>query len=170
MKRESQSGGVQGMVQKTLQQAYQQAPWRKATRKGVLFLILAFLSVIVVWISLTISVESAEAAIEISRLENEKEILQYKIASLNTEIAAQSSASVMEERAIKLGYRPAKVEEIVYMTVPAYPGRQTVLNVPPPPSSQKDSILIKSSYQQSLSDWLFQGLSQFDPFPKGAAP
>lgn len=170
MKREKQSGGIQGMVQKTLQQAYQQAPWRKATRKGMLFLILAFLSVLLVWISLTISVESAEAAIEISRLEKQKEFLEYKIASLNTEIALQSSASVMEERAKLLGYRPATPEEIVYMTVPGYPGKQTTLVLPPPPSSQEETIILKSSYHQSLSDWLFQGLAQIENLQRGALP
>ena len=170
MKRERESGGKLGMVQKTLQQAYQQAPWRKATRKGMLFLILALLFGLVIWISLTISVESAEAAIQISRLENEKEILQYRIATLNTEIAAGSSVQAMEERAKKLGFRPATQDEIVYMTVPAYPGRQTTLAVPPPPSSQEESILIKTSYQQSLSDLLFQGLSHIEKIPRGAVP
>lgn len=140
-----------------LNQAYRQTPWRKATRLGVLFLILALLGASILWVMLTVTVQAASAGLEIQAFEADKEQLQRDIASLRTGIAIQTSADNMAERAQELGFRQANADEITYMVIPGYTGRQPRISAPPPSANIK-KVLIKPSYTQSLSEWLFQGI------------
>ncbi len=144
-------------IKNRLNQAYRQTPWRKATRIGLLFLILALLGASILWIMLTVTVQAASAGLEIQAYEAEKEDLQRQIASLRTDIAIQTSSDKMAQRAAELGFRQATPDEITYMTIPGYAGRQPVISAPPPTANIKP-VLIKPSYTQSLSEWLYQGI------------
>jgi len=123
----------------------------------VLFLILALLTASILWVMLTVTVQAASAGLEIQSLENEKEKLVREIASLRTNIAIQTSAEAMLERARNLGFRQANPDEITYVVIPGYTGKQPQI-IAPPPSPPSQRVLIKPSYTQSLSEWLFQGI------------
>lgn len=144
-------------IRNPIHQAYRQAPWRRATQAGVLFLILALLTASILWVMLTVTVQAASAGLEIQSLENEKEKLIREIASLRTNIAIQTSAETMLERARNLGFRQANPDEITYVVIPGYTGKQPQI-IAPPPSPPSQQVLIKPSYTQSLSEWLFQGI------------
>lgn len=150
-------------------QAYKQAPWRKATQKGVLFLILAVLSASILWIMLTVTVQAASAGLEIQDLDAEQENLQRSIASLRTDIGIHTSATTMEARALELGFRRADAGEIDYMIIPGYAGRQPQISAPPPTANLRP-VLIKPSYTQSLSEWLLQGILKINERPGGLIP
>jgi hypothetical protein len=144
------------IIKNRLTQAYAQAPWRLRTQKGALFLIAVLLSASVVWVMLTISVEAQEAGLEIQYMTYQEQVLVREIANLRTGIAEATSSTRMMERAAGLGFRPATREELTFVVVPGYIGRETVISAPPP-GSDLPPLLIKSSYTQSLSEWLYEG-------------
>lgn len=152
-----------------LNQAYRQAPWRKATQVGVLFIIVAVLGASILWIMLTVTVQAASAGMEIQALESRQETLVREIASYRTDIAIQTSSTNMESRAKELGFRLANPDEITYMIIPGYTGRQTQISAPPPSIAPKQ-VLIKPSYTQSLSEWLFQGIMKYSERAGGQLP
>jgi cell division protein FtsL len=150
-------------------QAYRQAPWRKATQMGVIFLIAAVLVASILWIMLTVTVQAASAGLEIQSLETKHETLLREIASYRTDIATHTSATKMEARAKELGFRQAIPEEINYMIIPGYIGRMPQIAAPPPTVSAQP-VLIKPSYTQSLSEWLFQGIIKYSERTRGQLP
>jgi cell division protein FtsB len=152
-----------------LNQAYRQAPWRKATQVGVLFIILAVLGASILWIMLTVTVQAASAGMAIQDLETQQETLQREIASARTDIAIYTSATNMASRAAELGFRQASPDEITYMVITGYTGRHTNLTTPPP-VAESEPLLIKPSYTQSLSEWLFEGLTRYSEQNGGLAP
>ncbi len=152
-----------------INQAYRQAPWRKATQIGVLFLIIAVLGASILWIMLTVTVQAASAGLQIQDLEARQEELQRSIASMRTDIAINTSASAMEARAKELGFHRATKDEIDYMVIPGYTGRQPQISAPPPTASVSP-VLIKPSYTQSLSEWLLQGILKMNEQAGGLAP
>lgn len=156
-------------IQKRLMHAYQQAPWRLRTQKGVLFLILAILGASVLWIMLTVTVQAASAGLEAQTLQYQQESMQRTMADLRTEYAVLTSASRMEERALKLGFKQPGPESINYIIVKGYQGRQTQISAPPPTALLKP-LLIKPVYTQSLSEWLLQGILKINEKPGGIIP
>ncbi len=142
---------------KRLVQAYRQAPWRIQTQRGVLLLIVAILGASVLWVMVSVTVQAASAGLKIQSLEDDREVVQRKIAGLRTEIAVLTSASQMETRAKAMGFEPVKQEDITYMTIPGYMGREPVIQAPPP-RLVLEPPLVKPAYTQSLWEWLQQGI------------
>jgi cell division protein FtsB len=140
-----------------LVQAYNQAPWRIATQRGVLFLIVAILGASILWVMVSVTVQAASAGLEIQQMENDREEIQRQIAGLRTDIANQTSAALMKERAEKLGFEPINPEDITYLVVPGFEGREPIIHALPPSSTDEQPIL-KPVYTQSLWEWLFQGI------------
>ncbi len=106
---------------------------------------------------LYLTAEATAAGTEIRDLELEREGLQIRIADLNTQLAHIRSASYMEQRAEDLGYRESPRDDIVFVYVPEYSGRQAVLLAPPPGNDSVNASIIKPAYRQSLWEWLYQG-------------
>lgn len=143
-------------IKNHLIQAYKQAPWRTATQNGALFLVGIFIVACMIWVMLTISVKSADAGLEIQGYTAEQLSLTRNIASTRSQIADATSTDQMARRISDKGFRPATAEDITYMQVPGYVGRQAKITAPPPEAALQP-MLIKPSYTQSLSDWLWQG-------------
>jgi uncharacterized membrane protein YciS (DUF1049 family) len=154
------------IIKNHLTQAYAQAPWRLRTQKGALFLIGVFLVGCVIWVMLTISVEASEAGLEIQVMTADEQILMREIANLRTTVAEKTSSVHMEKRAAEMGYRPATLEDVTYITVPGYVGRQTIISAPPP-GSDLPPLLLKTAYTQSLSEWLYEGALKISEMPGG---
>jgi hypothetical protein len=142
-------------IKNHLIQAYKQAPWRTATQNGALFLVGIFIVACMVWVMLTISVKSADAGLEIQGYTAEQLSLTRDIASTRSKIAEVTSTDQMAKRVSDMGFRPATGEDITYVLVPGYVGRQSKMSAPPP-AAVLPPMLIKPSYTQSLSDWLWQ--------------
>lgn len=139
------------------QQAYRQAPWRIATQRGTLLLIVAILGATTLWVMVSVTVQASSAGLQIQQLESEREELQRQIAGLRTEIAIQTSASKMQQRALDAGFQPLSPENITYVVLPGYQGRVPVIQAPPPGSVQPDPLILPV-YKQSLWEWLLQGI------------
>jgi cell division protein FtsL len=154
---------------KRLVQAYKQAPWRIATQRGVLFLIVAILIASILWVMVSVTVQAASAGLEIQALEDEREVLQRHIAGLRTGIASNTSAERMKERAAALGFEQLQPEAITYMVVPGYQGREPINEISQAKVDESPK-LIKPIYTQSLWEWLLQGVYKIGESPGFAEP
>lgn len=140
-----------------LKQAYSQAPWRIATQRGVLFLIVAILGSSILWVMVSVTIQAATAGLEIQQLEDAQEDLERQIAGRRTDIAILTSATVMKERAAKLGFEPIDPYSIAYFVGPESAGRESTINAPSF-STLDTQPIIKPVYTQSLWEWLLQGI------------
>lgn len=154
---------------KRMVQAYRQAPWRIQTQRGVLLFIVAILGASVLWVMVSVTVQAASAGLEIQDLESNQEELQRRIAALKTQYASLTSASIMETRASEMGFQPITPEDITYVVIPGYQGREPEIQAPPPGSTMP-LPLVKPAYTQSLSEWLLQGLLELNETPGGISP
>lgn len=157
------------VMSKRMVQAYRQAPWRIQTQRGVIILIAAILGASILWIMLSVSVQAAAAGLEIQRLEAEQEDLQRQISHMRTEYANLTSAARMKKLAEEMGFVPLSPENITYMIIPGYNGRQPKISAPPPSVSVKQP-LIKPVYTQSLWEWMLQGILEMNEQPGGIIP
>ncbi|RME08289.1 MAG: hypothetical protein D6803_01590 [Anaerolineae bacterium] len=135
-------------------QAYVQAPWRRQLRSiGVL---LTVVLVLVLLSSLFVSVNARAATLgrQIQRSRQQIEALEFEIAQLRSELAFQTSATNMRQRAEALGFRPVTSDELVYVLVPGYPGRQAVVLAPPAKTVVISRPVISPAFTQSWLDWL----------------
>lgn len=152
-----------------LVQAYRQAPWRLQTQRGMLLLIVAILGASVLWLMVSVSVQAAAAGLEIQDLEAKQEKTLRHIAALKTEYAILTSSAQMEKRARDLGFRPVTPEDITYVVIPGYFGREPNIQALPPGDSIQTPLVIPA-YTQSLWEWLLQGFLQLSEQPGGLSP
>lgn len=139
-------------------QAYQQAPWRLQTQRIGVFLAGLVGVVLIAGVYLFISAQAATAGLEIQSLERERETLDRTIADRRATLAEIDSASSMSQRAAAMGFVQPDMNSAIYMVIPGYEGRQSVMIAPPPSSETLPTPIIKQSYRQSLWEWFFQGI------------
>ncbi len=135
--------------------AYRIAPWRLQRQWIVCFLLAVVSLAMVAALYLDVTAQAAIAGREIQNLTYEMTVTQQTSADLQTQLAALTSASVMEQRALDLGYLPVKPEEMEYLVVPGYTASQPdILSSLPQPGLSAPSI--PPEYNQSLLDWFDQ--------------
>jgi hypothetical protein len=144
-------------MKKTLIQAYRQAPWRTQLQWIGGFLLVLVVGMLIAGVYLYVSASATAAGTRIHDLEIERETLQIQLADLRTKLAYLNSAAVMDARANEAGYHQANKDNIVYVPVEGYAGRQMVFLAPPPGQTTIDNHLIKPAYKQSLWEWFYQG-------------
>lgn len=138
---------------KSFVQAYQQAPWRVQIQRIGFVALLLVVAAVIAGLYLSISANSAKVGVEIKRQEATRDAIHFEIESLRTDLSNLGSARVMQERAIQLGFERYSPEEVEYMEVPGYLGRQTA-QLAPVFGSTAPTSLIKPAYTQSLWEWL----------------
>jgi hypothetical protein len=136
-----------------LVQAYKVAPWR-VQRQWIVNLLLAVLATaMVATLYLDVTSKAALAGREIQNLTAFITESQQRSGDLQTQLASLTSASVMEQRALDLGFRPVKSEEVEYLIVPGYfapePGVLSSASIP-----QLSALSIPPEYNESLFDWM----------------
>jgi hypothetical protein len=151
-------------------QAYQQTPWRIQLQRFGLFLLGLVIIGLIAGLYLYITAESVSAGVQIQNNEWKKEAAQRRISNLKSEIGFLSSATEMEKRAYELGFRPNTSDQVTYMVVPGYPGRQAAIMAPPPEPPAIQQVVIKPTYTQSLWEWFFQSMVEMNESSKGVQP
>jgi len=154
---------------KRMVQAYKQAPWRIQTQRGTLILIAAILGASVLWVMVSVTVQAGTAGLQIQQLEGEKEDLTREIAAIQTNIGVLTSAAQMKQRAEDMGFEPVRPENIIYMVIPGYTGRESEVKAPPP-GANIEQPLVKPAYTQSLWEWLLQGVLEVSNPAGGYSP
>ena len=142
-------------------QAYRQAPWRTQLQWGGMFLLGLVAAVLIAGVYLNISAQAATAGLVTKDLGDEKEETLRTIADMRTQLALLTSQEVMEKRAAELGFVDVAPENIVYMVVEGYAGRQELVLAPTQRQDVIEHTLIKPSYTESLWEWMFQGILRF---------
>ncbi|MCC6146170.1 MAG: hypothetical protein IT308_01240 [Anaerolineaceae bacterium] len=143
-----------------LMQAYHQAPWRtQMQRIAVLLLILIAIGSIA-GLYLSVSAQAATAAIQIRRYEATREALKQAHTNLESELALSNASENMARRAQELGYQPLDTQSVQYLLISEYPGRQPAMIAPPPEVPHPVRPLIRSSYTQSLWDWVLDNMAR----------
>ena len=136
-----------------LTQAYSQAPWRKQLQILGLLLLGVVLAAIVAGIYLNVTARATTIGREILSMQARIEDLQLENSDLETRLAMVNSATVMEQRAIAMGFRPIERDDMTYLVVPGYVSRQQAVFAPPP----KPVVVVANlpaDYTESLFVWL----------------
>lgn len=135
--------------------AYRVAPWRIQRQwLGNALLAVAFFAMVAA-LYLDVTSRAAIAGREIQDLTFQTNAVEHTNADLQTQLAALTSASVMEQRAIALGYAPMETGAMEYLIVPGYTHSQPlILSAAPQPVAAAPGIT--PEFKQSLLDWLDQ--------------
>ncbi|TET86218.1 MAG: hypothetical protein E3J37_00195 [Anaerolineales bacterium] len=140
-------------------QAFKQAPWRTQIRLtgGTMLPLIALL--IVGGMYLAVNARRAQAGRQVLVLQQEQAELERMNADLTAMLAELTSPEQMLERALSLGYRPAKPGEVEYILVEGYPGPPVFVAPRPPASSNMGEGMLSPAYTETLGEWLLRWLS-----------
>ncbi len=144
------------MKQTNLMQAYRQTPWRIQLQAIGMFLLILVMFAIIAGIYLNVTARAATIGRRIQGMQAEIQLNDRLNADLQTRLALMTTASSMESRAEKLGFRPAEASEITYIIVPEYPGRSPVVLAPPSGPVAASTNILPPEFTQSLIDWFRQ--------------
>jgi hypothetical protein len=138
-------------------QAFQQAPWRVQIQRLGLVLLGLVVFGLTAGIYLNISANSYAKGVEAQAYDEKRDEYEREIADLQTGKAIYTTSSNMEKRAGELGYKSPAQEELAYIVVPGYTGRQLDIKTSPSEQDIKRS-LIKPAFNQSLWEYLVQSV------------
>jgi hypothetical protein len=138
-------------------QAFQQAPWRvQIQRLGLIFLGLVIFG-LTAGLYLSITANSYAIGVDVQIYDDRRDELQRDIADMQTQIASNITSSNVEKRAHDLHFEVPSQDNVVYLVVPGYTGRQLEFRTSPAAQDVKHS-LIKPAFTQSLWEYLVQGI------------
>jgi cell division protein FtsL len=147
---------MEGVIRIT--QAYSQAPWRRQLQLAALFLVFLILVAVVAAIYLNISAQSVTMGTDIQNMQWNIEQMKRSNEDLETQLAYLTSAPTMEKRADAMGFSQVQPDQIIYMNVPGYPGRQPAVLAPPAAPAEASAVVLAPEYTQTLLDWLEKNL------------
>lgn len=136
-----------------LMHAYKVAPWRIQRQWIGSALLAVVVLTMIATLYLDVTSQAAIAGREIQDLNISISESQQTSADLQTQLAALTSSSVMQRRALDLGFRPMKQIEVEYLVVPGYAAPEPdILSSASLPQLSVLSIL--PEYNESLLDWV----------------
>lgn len=103
---------------------------------------------------LAVSARGARAGREVLALEEQRADLLRENAELTSVLAELTTPERMMERALALGYRPARPEEIIYIQVEGPIDRQLFVAPNPPGSVEGGDGALSPAYTETLGEWL----------------
>ena len=134
-------------------QSYNQAPWRKQIQIIGLFSLALVLMALVAGIYLNVSARSTVVGRDIQSLQLSISDMRLQIENLHAQLALARSAATMRARAESMGFSPVQSDQIVYLPVPGYVERQTVVLAPPMNRPVQSAPFIPAEYTESLFTW-----------------
>ena len=136
-------------------QAYRQAPWRQQVQWIGTFMVVLVALAAVAGVYLSLSGRAASTGRRIQVLEYEIDRLSLQIADTNTRLAQVSSARSLYERLNSLEMAEYDPINALYVKVPGYEAKTTVVLAPAPSvqaGNQNPAIL--PEFTSSFLDWL----------------
>jgi len=141
--------------------AYKQAPWRIQRQYVGAFLTAVIGLAMIAALYLLVTARATATGREIQDLRVEIITTLRVNADLETQLAKLTSANVMEQRALQLGYRPIQPGELDYVIVPGF--------VEPEPEILRKAVdvspfpqALPEAYTLSLMDWFGQRITAGD--------
>jgi len=142
-------------------QAHQQAPWRVQLQRIGIFLLALVIVSLVASVYLYFSAQIADVGVEIWRMEATREAAYYDIESLQSKLAEETAVDKLEEQAKEMGFTRYSPQEVEYMVISGYYGRQPATIGDTTPAETGPDAIIKPAYTQSLWEWLLEKLLKF---------
>jgi hypothetical protein len=95
---------------------------------------------------------------QVLELQYQMDELERQTAELTSNLAELTMPSRMLEQALELGYRPAEMNDILYVVVPGYQAEEAFV-APSPPSSLLDREAgLSPAYTETLGEWMSRWL------------
>ena len=133
--------------------AYKIAPWRIQRQWIGTALLMVVALAMVATLYLDVTSQTAIAGREIQDLTAAITISQQMSGDLQTQLASLTSASIMKQRALELGFRPVESGEAEYLVVPGYSVFEPDI-LTSAPLLQMSALTIPPEYNESLLDWM----------------
>lgn len=137
--------------------AYKVAPWRIQRQWIGSALLAVVVLAMVAALYLIVTSRAAIAGREIQDLTFSIAASQQVSGDLQTQLASLTSASAMERRALELGFRPVKPNEVEYLVVAGYSEPEPFF-LSTTQHLQLSALTIAPEYNQSLLDWMDERL------------
>lgn len=102
---------------------------------------------------LAVSAKAAEAGRRVLNLERERQDLLEANAELRAKLAEQMAPTRMLALASELGFRPARPEDIEFLSVEGYYTQGPFVAPKPPASGQIGETTLSPAYTETLGDW-----------------
>jgi hypothetical protein len=134
-------------------QSYSQAPWRKQMQIIGLFSLVLVLIALVAGVYLNVSARATAVGRDIQDMQREITDSNLKIENQQSQLAMRRSAASMRSRAESMGFITVQTDQIVYLSVPGYVDRQSVVLAPPLDRAVVGAPYIPAEYTESLFDW-----------------
>lgn len=148
--------------QRSVQQAYQEIPWRTQLQRGLSLATFGLVIVAMSFLQVSLNAEISSLGYEIQRLQIEITDLRESISSTQSQLAYLTSIEVMSQRAEEMGFRPIRSSEAVYIVVPGYTGRPSydkMFSIQPAYIQETE---LPSKYTETLIEWI-AGQTNFSP-------
>lgn len=150
------------LKQRSVQQAYQEIPWRAQLQRGLSIATFGLVVVGMSFLQVSLNAEISSIGREIQRLQIEITDLRESISSTQSQLAYLTSIEVMSVRAEDLGFRPVQSGEVVYLEVPGYTGRPSYDRLIALEPVIVHETELSSEYTETLVDWIM-GQIYFPP-------
>ena len=137
-----------------MKQAYQQKPWRRQMKWVSRLLLIAFFVALGSAIYLGLAGEVTAISQQLRELNQAKIDLQERIASHESELARLHTSRLIPPKLEALGYERYSYEDVVYVGVAGYEPLRAAQLAPPANERNLTQPVLRSSYTQSLWDWL----------------
>jgi cell division protein FtsL len=115
-----------------LTNAYSQAPWRKQLQFLGLFLLIVVFIGLVAGVYLNVTARAASVGRDIQSMQSDLEQYAQSNVNLQSQLGDLTSASEMEKRAERMGFKPIDTDQAVYIAVPNYTDRRPTILAPAP--------------------------------------
>jgi cell division protein FtsL len=135
-------------------QTYSQAPWRKQLQLAGLFTLVLVVVALVAGVYLSVSARSATVGRNVQKMQRSIDTLDREIEDRQSQLAILLSSGVMEKRARDLGFTQVDPEEVIYMSIEGYGGKQPVRLAPYSTRTAPEALLVPPEYTESIFDWL----------------
>jgi cell division protein FtsL len=142
-------------------QAYRQAPWRQQVQWIGLFLIGVIFLAVIAGLYLSITARAAEHGRRIQAIRLAKETTEKEIQDLESRLAELTSIERMDEITDEMGFHVVNENQVLYLIVPGYPGRQLAWEATQPEGELESQADLPPEFTQSLLEWLGERISQW---------
>lgn len=139
-------------------QAFKQAPWRVQVRLTSRTILPLITLLIIGGLYLAVNARRASAGRQVLVYQGERAELERLNAELTATLTELTSPARMLEKALGLGFRPAKPEDIEFIFVDGYTDPLPFVAPRPPTSSDTGEGMLSPAYTETLGEWLLRWL------------
>lgn len=137
-------------------QVRRKLPWKSRVRITSRTIIAAMAVMVAAAMYLAVNGRVARAGRDVLELQNSRAELQRQIADLTSSLAQLTTPQHMLERALELGYEPAGMGDMLFISVDNFVAPDS-FEAPLPAASTTDHVAsLSPAYTETLGEWLIR--------------